>query len=87
KLDAAPEVVDGGPPSYICRLSGASQENWSFWLEVSLCALDASGSGDLRVEVAVIDQVLVNEAKNLKGLFPDWMDLVSYSSFMSSYVF
>ncbi|KAJ4822548.1 hypothetical protein Tsubulata_050090 [Turnera subulata] len=76
----APEVVDGGPPSYICRLSGASQENWSFWLE-------ASGSGDLRVEVAVIDQVLVNEAKNLKGLFPDWMDLVSYSSFMSSYVF
>ncbi|GKF67932.1 hypothetical protein Tco_0197611, partial [Tanacetum coccineum] len=30
----APEIVEGAPPSYICRLSGAAKENWSFWLEV-----------------------------------------------------
>ncbi|KAG7029552.1 hypothetical protein SDJN02_07891, partial [Cucurbita argyrosperma subsp. argyrosperma] len=30
----APEILAGGPPSYICRLSGASHENWRFWLEV-----------------------------------------------------
>lgn len=29
-----PETHDGGPPSYICRLSGTSHENWTFWLEV-----------------------------------------------------
>ncbi|XP_021644276.2 uncharacterized protein LOC110638139 isoform X2 [Hevea brasiliensis] len=29
----APEAIDGGPPSYICRLSGASDDKWTFWLE------------------------------------------------------
>uniref|UniRef100_A0A0E0IUH0 Uncharacterized protein n=1 Tax=Oryza nivara TaxID=4536 RepID=A0A0E0IUH0_ORYNI len=29
-----PQSFSGGPPSYICRLSGESHENWSFWLEV-----------------------------------------------------
>ncbi|KAI3966619.1 hypothetical protein MKW92_024597 [Papaver armeniacum] len=52
-----PETVDGGPLSYICRLSGVGNDDWSFWLE------------------------------KLKGLFPDWVDVVAYSSFMSSYTF
>ncbi|XP_011041497.1 PREDICTED: endoplasmic reticulum metallopeptidase 1-like isoform X1 [Populus euphratica] len=75
-----PETVEGGPPSYILRLSGSSQANWTFWLE-------ASSSDDLRVEVAVVDQVLDDEAQRLKGLFPDWADVTAYSSFMSSYIF
>lgn len=33
-LFSAPERDGNGPPSYICRLSGASSENWTFWLEV-----------------------------------------------------
>lgn len=33
-IGTAPEKLAGGPPSYICRLSGASDENWTFWLEV-----------------------------------------------------
>uniref|UniRef100_A0A453BIE0 Endoplasmic reticulum metallopeptidase 1-like C-terminal domain-containing protein n=1 Tax=Aegilops tauschii subsp. strangulata TaxID=200361 RepID=A0A453BIE0_AEGTS len=32
----APQTVSGGPPSYICRLTGQSNENWSFWLEGKL---------------------------------------------------
>ncbi|KAK9934393.1 hypothetical protein M0R45_021539 [Rubus argutus] len=76
----ATETADGGPPSYICRLSGASPENWSFWLE-------ASSSEDLRVEVAVVDQYMVDEANKLRGLFPEWVDVVAYSSFLSSYIF
>ncbi|GLT48038.1 hypothetical protein SLA2020_216800 [Shorea laevis] len=76
----APETTDGGPPSYICRLSGASPENWKFWLE-------ASNSEYLRVEVAVLHQVLVDEAKKLKSLFPPWADVTAASGFLSSYVF
>uniref|UniRef100_A0A2C9UTR3 Uncharacterized protein n=1 Tax=Manihot esculenta TaxID=3983 RepID=A0A2C9UTR3_MANES len=76
----APEAIDGGPPSYICRLSGASDDKWTFWLE-------ASNSSDVRVELAVIDQFLIDGAKNLRGLFPDWVDVTAYASFMSSYVF
>ncbi|KAA8533304.1 hypothetical protein F0562_033163 [Nyssa sinensis] len=76
----APETVDGGPPSYICRLSGDSPENWTFWLE-------ASSSEALRVEVAVLDQYLMESTKKLKGLFPTWADVSAYSSYMSSYVF
>jgi len=32
----APQTVSGGPPSYICRLSGKSDVDWSFWLEVMI---------------------------------------------------
>lgn len=74
------ETINGGPPSYICRLSGASQEKWTFWLE-------AKNSESLRVEVGVVDQYLVERAKTIKGLFPEWMDVIAYTSFMSSYIF
>ena len=74
------ETHDGGPPSYICRLSGSSDGNWTFWLE-------ANSSEPLRVNLAVLDQKLVDPAKRLKGLLPDWVDAVAYSSFMSSYTF
>ncbi|KAI4385299.1 hypothetical protein MLD38_003343 [Melastoma candidum] len=76
----APETVDGGPPSYICRLSGYSGENWTFWLE-------ANDSGKLRIDVAVIDQHLTDATMKLTGLFPEWMVITAYSSFMSSYTF
>ncbi|GER56068.1 Zn-dependent exopeptidases superfamily protein [Striga asiatica] len=75
----APVKVSNGPPSYICRLSGAAHENWTFWLEV-----DESGS--LRVDVAVVDLYLTEPVNKLKGLFPSWMDVTAYTSFMSSYI-
>ncbi|KAK3443323.1 endoplasmic reticulum metallopeptidase 1 [Eucalyptus grandis] len=76
----APESVKGGPSSYICRLSGYSNENWTFWLE-------ASSSMDLRVDVNVVDQHLVDAAAKLKSLFPDWVDVTAYSNYMSTYIF
>lgn len=76
----APEVIGGGPPSYICRLSGAGQENWTFWLE-------ANSSADLLIEVGVVDQYLVDQAAKIKGLFPDWVDVIAFSSYLSSYIF
>ncbi|CBI33375.3 unnamed protein product, partial [Vitis vinifera] len=76
----APKSRDGGPPSYICRLSGASHENRTFWLE-------ASSSKEIRVEVVVLYQYMVDAGKKLKGLFPSWVDVTAYSSFLSSYVF
>ncbi|KAI4343381.1 hypothetical protein L6164_010736 [Bauhinia variegata] len=77
---AEAETINNGPPSYICRLSGPGDGNWTFWLE-------ANSTEPLRVELAVLDQKLVGSAKRLKGLFPDWVDVVSYSSFMSTYHF
>ncbi|KAE9603054.1 putative peptidase M28 [Lupinus albus] len=74
------ETYGGGPQSYICRLSGPSDSNWTFWLE-------ANSSEALRVDLAVLDQKLVGPAKRLKNLFPDWVDVTGYSSFMSSYIF
>ncbi|XP_027191959.1 uncharacterized protein [Cicer arietinum] len=74
------ETYDGGPQSYILRLSGPSEGNWSFWLE-------ANSSEALRVDLSVLDQKLVDPAKRLKDLFPKWVDVVAYSSFISSYTF
>ncbi|PIN05600.1 Aminopeptidases of the M20 family [Handroanthus impetiginosus] len=76
----APVKIGNAPPSYICRLSGAAPENWTFWLE-------ASSSESLRVDIAVVDLSLTGPAKKLKGLFPSWMDVTAFTSFMSSYVF
>ncbi|XP_068664506.1 uncharacterized protein [Aristolochia californica] len=76
----APEVVKGAPYSYICRLSGRSYDNWRFWLE-------ANCSESLRVDVAVLDQYLVDSSRKLKGLFPSWVDVTAYSTFFSSYLF
>ncbi|KAL9679822.1 hypothetical protein QQ045_017692 [Rhodiola kirilowii] len=76
----APETMNNGPPSYILRLSGISSEKWTFWLEAN--SLDA-----LRIEVAVLDQYLVDGAKKLKSLFPSWVDVTAYSSLISAYTF
>ncbi|KAL6543559.1 hypothetical protein OROGR_010056 [Orobanche gracilis] len=76
----APVKIPNGPPSYICRLSGAARENWTFWLE-------ADSSESLRVDVAVVDLYLTEPTKKLKGLFPIWMDITAYTSFMSSFIF
>ncbi|XP_057419329.1 uncharacterized protein LOC130713574 [Lotus japonicus] len=74
------ETYGGGPPSYICRFSGPSDRNWTFWLE-------ANSSEALRVDLTVLDQKLVDPAKRLKDLFPNWVDVIAYSSFMSTYTF
>lgn len=47
----------------------------------------ANSTEPLKVEVAVLDQYMVQEAKELKLRFPDWVDVVAYTSFMSSYSF
>ncbi|KAJ0972661.1 hypothetical protein J5N97_020620 [Dioscorea zingiberensis] len=75
-----PHMVVGGPPSYILRLSGSHHENWTFWLE-------ANSSEALRVDLAVLDQHLVDDAKKLKNLFPRWVDVTAFSSFLTSYYF
>ncbi|CAM0905642.1 unnamed protein product [Alopecurus aequalis] len=74
----APQTVSGGPPSYICRLTGQSNENWSFWLE-------ANSSEQLRIDVAVLDQFLVDSTKELKSLFPSWADMTVFTTFFSTY--
>ncbi|CAD5163629.1 unnamed protein product [Musa acuminata subsp. malaccensis] len=74
----APEKISGGPPSYICRLSGSSNESWTFWLE-------ANSSEALRMDVAVLDQYLVDDTKKLKSFFPSWADVTAFSTFFSSY--
>ncbi|XP_020260937.1 endoplasmic reticulum metallopeptidase 1 isoform X1 [Asparagus officinalis] len=76
----APESADGGPPSYIMRLSGSSHENWTFWLE-------ADNSEALRVDLAVLDQHLVEDTRKLKSMFPSWADIIAVSTFSSSYTF
>ncbi|GFP88377.1 endoplasmic reticulum metallopeptidase 1 [Phtheirospermum japonicum] len=69
----APIKIGNLPPSYICRLSGAARENWTFWLE-------ASSSEPLRVDVAVVDLFLTEPTKKLKGLFPSWMDITTFTN-------
>ncbi|KAH0875113.1 hypothetical protein HID58_072475 [Brassica napus] len=76
----APELPEGGPPSYLLRLSGNSSEKWIFWLE-------ANSEEEVRVDVAVLDQRLDEETRNLKSLFPGWSDVIAYTSFLSTYFF
>ncbi|KAF3341646.1 endoplasmic reticulum metallopeptidase 1 [Carex littledalei] len=73
-----PQAVSGGPPSYVCRLSGKSHENWTFWLE-------ANTSEPLNVDLAVLDQYLTASASELKSLFPEWVDITAFSTFYSTY--
>lgn len=76
----APEIADGGPPSYICRLSGRDvSENWKFWLE-------ANESMALHVDLAVIDQQLEEETETFLHLFPSWAAVIAGSTYLSSYV-
>lgn len=49
--------------------------------------MQASSSEDIRVEVGVVDQYLLESAKKLKGLFPNWVDVTAYTSYLSSYIF
>ncbi|XP_057775154.1 uncharacterized protein LOC130994138 [Salvia miltiorrhiza] len=72
--------IGNGPPSYICRLSGTGYENWTFWLE-------ANTSERLRLDVAVVDLHLTEQTTKLKSLFPSWMDVIAFTSFLSSYTF
>nr|CAB3452636.1 unnamed protein product [Digitaria exilis] len=74
----APETISGGPPSYVCRLSGKSDMDWSFWLE-------ANSSESLRIDVAVLDHYLVDSTKELKRLFPSWADVIAFTSYFSTY--
>lgn len=53
----------------------------------TLCKMQANSQEELRINVAVLDQQLTNEVKKLKSLFPEWVDVVAYSSFMSTYTF
>ncbi|KAJ0544977.1 putative peptidase M28 [Helianthus annuus] len=76
----APEIIKGAPPSYICRLSGVANENWTFWLETN-------SSGDIRIEVGVVEQYLMDSMKILKSRFPEWVDIIALSSFLSTYIF
>ncbi|KAJ0896006.1 putative peptidase M28 [Helianthus annuus] len=76
----APEIIKGAPPSYICRLSGVANENWTFWLETN-------SSGDIRIEVGVVEQYLMESMKVLKSRFPEWVDIIALSSFLSTYIF
>lgn len=75
----APEVIGHGPASYICRLSGASQLKWNFWLE-------ANSSEPIRVELAAVEQYLTEPVTKLKGLFPSWMDVTAFASFRSTHL-
>lgn len=61
---------------WFCLIFPATYVNWQ-----------ASSSEAIRIEVAVLDQYLVEDARKLKALFPDWVDVIAYSSFLSSYVF
>ncbi|KAG6405705.1 hypothetical protein SASPL_133297 [Salvia splendens] len=74
----APLRIGNGPPSYACRLSGTGHENWTFWLE-------ANTTEPLRIDVAVLDLHITEQTKELKGLFPSWMDVTAFTSFLSSY--
>ena len=45
----------------------------------------ANSSESLRIDVAVLDQYLVDSTKKLKSLFPSWADLTAFTTFFSTY--
>lgn len=47
--------------------------------------LQANSSEALRLDVAVLDQYLVDDTKKLKSFFPSWADVTAFSTFFSSY--
>lgn len=49
--------------------------------------MQANSSEAIKVDVAVVDQYLTESAAKLKGVFPNWIDVTAFSSFMSTYVF
>lgn len=49
--------------------------------------MQANSSADLVIEVGVVDQYLGDQATKIKGLFPDWVDVIAFSSYLSSYIF
>lgn len=75
-----PETVDrNGVPSYICRLSGKPQGGvWHLWVE-------AEGPEKLRIELAVLDQVVDEKTAQLARSFPPWVAMVAGSTYISTY--
>lgn len=49
--------------------------------------LQTNSPGDIRIEVGVVEQYLMESMKNLKGRFPNWVDVIAFSSFLSTYTF
>ncbi|XP_002985237.2 endoplasmic reticulum metallopeptidase 1 [Selaginella moellendorffii] len=74
------EIVNGGPPSYVCRFSGKSSETWKFWM-------DAKTSPPLRIELGVLDQKLDETTIVLMQKFPLWAAVVAGTTYLSSYEF
>ncbi|EFJ29171.1 hypothetical protein SELMODRAFT_171078 [Selaginella moellendorffii] len=72
------EIVNGGPPSYVCRFSGKSSETWKFWM-------DAKISPPLRIELGVLDQKLDKTTIVLMQKFPPWAAVVAGTTYLSSY--
>lgn len=55
------------------------------WID-NASVVQASSSERLRVDIAVVDLHLTEATKKLKGLFPNWMDVTAYTTFLSSYI-
>lgn len=49
--------------------------------------LQTNSTGDIRIEVGVVEQYLMESMKKLKGSFPEWVDIIAFSSFLSTYIF
>lgn len=49
--------------------------------------MQANSSESIKIDVAVVDQYLTESAAKLKAIFPDWVDVTAFSSFISAYVF
>uniref|UniRef100_A0A0D9WXT4 Peptidase M28 domain-containing protein n=1 Tax=Leersia perrieri TaxID=77586 RepID=A0A0D9WXT4_9ORYZ len=45
----------------------------------------ANSSEPLRIDVAVLDQYLLDDTRELKSLFPSWADITAFTTFFSTY--